>query len=565
MDFFGKLNYNRAGIIVSGVSMKIPLRTIIFHNVCFFGCLLAARAQSADPIGLASFYAATTNVNGSGITVAQPEAALDSPGSYLQWQVNPAAVGRATNLFTYTSSNGTANVFPNSLGTESTHGDQVGQAFYGIPNGVATNVARVDGFEANYFINTYVFGANSPTSPLIGDPIVNQSFTFGIQTIAGQQQIDSGYDDYSAQNHTLFVSAADNYSTDTNIGSAFSPTVCPPGTSYNCISVGAYQNGVAYNSLGPTADNGRCKPDITAISSETSFSTPQVSGAAAVLMQAALRGDGGNDTNSADDLRTIKALLLNGAVKPAGWTNSMSSPLDARCGAGVLNVLNAYQQLAGGKQGYIASTSVAKGGAHPPNGAPGTIGSLTGWDFNTNSSGITTDVIEHYYFNVTNSASGGTFAATATLVWNRQLHQTGINNLSLFLYNCANSNLVLCSTSLVDNVEHIFVPQLAQGRYDLQVWKAGGIPSAQIVSAAEPYALAWTFVSPTLAIARAGANAAITWPLYPAGFSVQTTTNLLPPVSWSANNLSASAITNGINYLGLNATNPAQFFRLVSP
>ena len=68
-------------------------------------------------------------------------------------------------------------------------------------------------------------------------------------------------------------------------------------------------------------------------------------------MQAALRGDGGSDTNSAFDIRTIKALLLNGAVKPADWTNIAPSPLDTRYGAGVLNVLNSYEQLAGGRMG----------------------------------------------------------------------------------------------------------------------------------------------------------------------------------------------------------------------
>ena len=87
--------------------------------------------------------------------------------------------------------------------------------------------------------------------------------------------------------------------------------------------------------------------------------------------------------------------------------------------------------------------------------------------------------------------SGAAFTATATLVWNRQQNQTNINNLDLFLYNCANSNLVTCSTSLVDNVEHIFLPQLAQGRYDLQVLKNGGAT----VSTNETYALAWEFFS----------------------------------------------------------------------
>ena len=125
--------------------------------------------------------------------------------------------------------------------------------------------------------------------------------------------------------------------------------VNPPATCYNGIGVGAYGGS---SSIGPTLDNGRAKPDITAPGLRTtSFSTPQVAGAAAVLMQAGLRGDGGGDTNSAADIRTVKALLLNGAIKPADWTNHAASPLDTRYGAGVLNVFNSYKQLAGGKHG----------------------------------------------------------------------------------------------------------------------------------------------------------------------------------------------------------------------
>ena len=90
----------------------------------------------------------------------------------------------------------------------------------------------------------------------INDRVVNQSFTFGAVAASEQESIDSAYDNYAAQYNTLFVSAACNY--------GISASVCAPGTSYNCISVGAYQNGSSYNSVGPTIDNGRCKPDITA-------------------------------------------------------------------------------------------------------------------------------------------------------------------------------------------------------------------------------------------------------------------------------------------------------------
>src|SRR5262249_26710500 len=153
--------------------------------------------------------------------------------------------------------------------------------------------------------------------------------------VAAQQAIDLAYDNYTVTNHTLFVSGAGN-----------GGSVCPPSTCYNGLSV-SVNNGLS--SIGPTVDNGRCKPDITASAQGalTSFSTPYVAGAAAVMLQAALRGDGGGTgtTNSAADLRTVKALLLNGAVKPSGWTNANFSPLDARYGAGIVNVFNSYAQL----------------------------------------------------------------------------------------------------------------------------------------------------------------------------------------------------------------------------
>jgi hypothetical protein len=506
---------------------------------------MAARAQNLDTIGVALLQTVTTNVNGTGIRVAQPEAlSVTNPPPY-DFEVNPASgvVAQPASLFTYISILGSSTTFTNSVGVESGHADAVAGYFYGISGGVATNVAHVDNYDADFFYADCVANSFFPDS---GDSVVNQSFTFGALTISDQQMFDSQYDNYAVQNHTLLVSAANN-----------GGPVCAPATCYNGIGVGAYGGS---SSFGPTIDNGRAKPDITAPASATSFSTPQVAGAAAVLMQAGLRGDGGSDTNSAANIRTVKALLLNGAIKPADWTNNAPSPLDTRYGAGVLNVFNSYEQLAGGKHGYIVSTSVSTGRAHPPTGASGTVSTLSGWDFNTNSSSPTTDGVNHYYFNATNGVNGATFTATITLVWNRQQEQTNINNLDLFLYDAISSNLVACSTSLVDNVEHLFVPNLAPSRYDLQVWKAGG----SFVSSNETYALAFEFFSLPLGIVISGTNVVLQWPLYPAGFVLESATNLNPPVSWNTNG-PAPVVTNNQNSVVMGITNTSQFFRLWRP
>jgi Subtilase family len=531
----------------------LPKRIVALTLLFFWIFCATTRAGNLDVIGVTLLQSVTTNLNGAGVRVAQPEAALDSPAT--MWQVDPAAVGQPASLFTYITDAGSATVYPNTLGTNSWHAQNVATNFYRIPGGAATNVAHVDNFEADYFYNSIVT-ATLPTN--INDRVVNQSFIFNNSSVSDQQTIDSAYDNYAAQFNTLFVSGAGN-----GAGSGNNGFVNPPATCYNGIGVGVSDGS---SSIGPTIDNGRVKPDLIAPGGATSFSTPYVAGAAALLIQAGLRGDGGSDTNSAFDMRTIKALLLNGAIKPDDWTNTAPSPLDYRYGAGVLNVFNSYEQLAGGKHGDIVSTTVSSGGAHPPTGAMGTVGALSGWDFNTNNSSsipFSQDEVNHYYFNVTNGTDNAAFTATATLVWNRQRNQTAINNLDLFLYNAASSNLVAASTSAVDNVEHIFIPKLPQGRYDLQVWmSASGINP---VNNSEPYALAWEFFSIPLSIAPAQTNVALSWPVYPTGFTVESTTNLISPAIWSAGSLPPPILTNNQNYILLNATNAAQFFRLRRP
>ena len=519
-------------------------------------CLPAAPVSAADQIGLALLHTQAANINGAGVRVAQVEA--DLYGSAGEFEVNPsfATVAQPVQLFTYYTQSGSSGAFPNPYGTESLHADDVGELFYGMALGVATNLAHVDNYEAGDFVTLsasgipYVYTNYTVTLPSsnIGDPLVNQSFAFEGYPTNLQTASDSAYDNYAAKYNILFVSAIDN-----------GGPVNPPSTCYNGLGVGAYGGS---SSTGPTLDNGRAKPDLVTPWDETSFSTPQVTGGAALLLQAALAGVGGADLNSATSPCALKALLINGAVKPPGWTNNSPSPLDRNYGAGIMNVLNSYEQLAGGKHGYDASATVPTGGAHPPTGASATEPVLSGWDYNTNTSSSASDAVNHYYFNVTNAPSGATFATTATLVWNRHQSQTAINHLKLYLYNTANNNLVSASVSAVDNVQHVWVPNLPAGRYDLQVWKAGG----SYVSAAEPYALAYAFTAPPLTVSRTSATSAtVSWPVYPAGYLLESTTNLLASGGWNTN-YPAPAVNQAQNQMVVaTTTNSPTFFRLVLP
>ena len=517
--------------------------------ILFLAPLLALDAfgASIDMIDGTLLHQVDPTLQGSGVPVAQPEAANGAPGLF---EIDPSGVGQPTNLFTWISADGTATNYPNSLGGFSGHAEFVANEFYGKTNGLANQVSHVDNYDADYFYNQFIQNGTA-----IGVRVVNQSFIFTADANGDhyptneEEMLDAQYDDFASEYGVLFVSGAGN-----------GGRVYPAATCYNGIGVGVINGD---SSFGPTGD-GRCKPDIVSPGdiSLTSFSTPFVSGAAAVLIQAALRGDGGADTNSANDNRTIKALILNGATKPSDWTNSVISPLDARYGSGVLNVFNSWTELKGGKHAFIESSSVSIGTPHLPGANPANEPTSIGWDYNslTNPDPLH-DQINHYYFTVTGSNS---FIFTSTLVWLRP-HSTilnplpAINDLNLFLYNTANNSLVLCSTSAVDNVEHLYIPGLLPGRYDLQVEKN----ASGNVSLGETYALAFEFSNTALNITPTNGNALVSWPLAPAGFQLQSATDLGPPTAWSNVTAAVSVDTNAYrNVVLIPNTGGNQFFRL---
>ena len=434
--------------------------TVVCRCMLFFA---AARAFAADlnSIGVTTLWSFEPGLTGATVRIAQAEASEASGG----WQVNPSVVGHPTSLFTWISGSGTATTFPNSLGTESWHAGEVGRWLYGAGTGVAPGVMLVDNYEAGHFLNNIV-----PDQTAIAAKVVNQSFVFASE----QPSIDRDYDRYAARYNVLFVSGAGN-----------GGVPLSPSTSYNGLSVAAFGG---LTSVGPTL-GGRCKPDITAVAGFTSLSTPQVAGGAAVLLQAASRGDGGSGTASdLSDIRTVKALLLNGAQKPLGWTNSGTVPLDFRYGAGLLNVFQSYRQLRAGRQTSALTQSIPVGSSHPPPTPTNAITARRGWDFASLNSSVTEDGLRHYFFNVIGS---GPRTFTATLVWNRQQSQMAINDLDLYLFRLSDGALVAGSASLVDNVEHLCVTNLPAGQYNLQVLKNGGM--VKRVTNTESYALAFDF------------------------------------------------------------------------
>lgn len=469
-----------------------------------------------DQIGLTQLQSIAPTLNGAGVNVAQVEAS-DSGSNPNAFEPNPVALNSGAQ-FTFINSEGTvSNTYNSSYA--SGHAETVASYFYGA-GGVAPGVSHVYSYQEGDYFDNVLYPLAAPINSSLGEApsVVNQSFIYAGVTAGTSEYFDSIWDNYAAQYNTLFVNAiGDGQTTSTSTPSYINP----PADMYNGIAVGAYSGpgGTPSTWVGPTWD-GRSAPDLVAPGGATSYTAPLVSGAATLMIQAGNENIGGAGTAAAaTDIRTVKALLLNGATKLPGWTNSYSvngstytyhtttadatTPLDPRYGSGMVNVYNSYENLAGGEHTYSSTTTAPVGTSTTITAAPaasftGTAEkALTGWNLASIAASTSKNAVENYDFNLPGT-SANSWDLTATLTWNMDYQASGINHLLMFLLNSSGQQ-VAASTSMVDNLQQINVAAglgmatLAPGKYDLAVEMLGG---SNQVSTSETYALAWNFVDP---------------------------------------------------------------------
>ena len=277
------------------------------------------------------------------------------------------------------------------------------------------------------------------------------------ETPDGQSDL-SRYVDYMAFNHNIvFAISAGNeestYPEDCNPDG----NISAPADSYNSISVGAanYDRSQVdeYSAHAPTAD-GRYKIDVTApgvniYSTNPDYSTadhfsyfdgtsaaaPFVSGLAALLI------DYSNSEGKVYNPMLIKVAIMNSAKKindrnDNPWFHTNSEPLDEDSGAGLIDAKKAYELFMNESkvfEDYLLDGSTAD-----------------------------------YQLDL---ASAGNI--TITLVWPRHIESPSdeyvlANNLNLFLYNDS-GDLIASSTSILNNVEHIYKELDTPGGYRIRV------------------------------------------------------------------------------------------------
>ena len=343
-------------------------------------------------------------------------------------------------------------------GANSGHATTVGKNLYGNTTSIAPSITSIDVYYANDWINS---GWYTGTPPTENNPLQNHSWVTWFQDNNAPRRMDY------AVNRDGFLPIAGINNSDWGDQSTASDIPDTYGSMYNGITVGV-SDGTHRNGTTSYDGSGRVKPEIVTPSSFTSFATPYVTAAAAILIESA------DSNTAAKNQLTLKAILLAGADKSpfASWDQTTTRPIDDAYGAGQLDVYENYFIQQAGQQ--AASSTIDE----------------RGW----NLSSVSSSSSEVYNINVPVGFELRNLSALVT--WNRIVTrtETGGGPFKTITYTPSLANLSLSLTgavsqssdSPVDNIEHIWRDSsnaLVSDSYTLTV--------ASSSSTSTEYAIAW--------------------------------------------------------------------------
>lgn len=446
-------------------------------------CLLVFGAPApafADEIGYAELIARLGGVGvplGTNVNCVQVEAPVG--GAY-----GPDQTAGEFASVTFTAMSGAPG--------NSWHANTVAQNFYSDNSSIAPGINNVWLYEAtNWAGSAYLktgMGAGAlPLLPPSNARVFNHSWIGTFGSTATDNDANRRCDFAMNRDDTLFCVGLNN-----------GTGVPPPLLSYmyNGLSVGRTDGAHSFGNVPAGYDGaGRMKPEIVAPGGATSWTTPIVSAAAALLYETANTPPYNANPNTKEGV-VLKSALMAGALHRPGWTNNPETsganrgvavkPLDVIYGADALNVNQAHWILTSGEQG--GSSTVPE---QP------TIGPR-GWDFKP----MTQMETNYYRFRVTEEVAD----VSILVAWNRVFGATitsgTVANFDLRLFRAAagSSTLIslvgdgglgifdagnVASLSTVDNVEHLFLRDLAAGDYVIELKRVDG--SATQV----PTSIAW--------------------------------------------------------------------------
>lgn len=431
---------------------------------------LAAELGAALPTG-AGVHVAMAEANTDGnLTGGVP---TDGGYDYLPAASNPQFAGK-------TFQNLSAN---SAKADNSAHATLVGDYFYGLNDSIAPGITNVDLYLADTWQGAdYLHSGELKTPEYTGARLFNHSWVDQTNA-ANLARLDYTTDHYGV----LHVAGVNNV----NNGGP-QPLLA---SSYNAITVGltsgAHESGNAAPNpspgLGLYTGNAftRTRPDLVAPQSFTSYATPLVSGAAAVLIDLGhnhpelsngsktIAEDPGYVIQNAESAEVIRSALMAGADRSI-WSDYRSAMfsgaggLDSRFGAGQLDVYQSYHILAAGEHDRREAGDLANIGNY-------------GFDFQSAFAAIDTST---YDFAVGADALEN---LAVSLVWNAHVdidvsgaaasYAASLADFNLALYRVtdAGRTLVQASLSTQDNTENLWLSNLSPGNYELEVVRTDGL------------------------------------------------------------------------------------------
>ena len=422
-------------IIPAGCRLGLLLGVVLPGNVWSDTLTEIGYTQLQSELGAAT-------PTGSGVVVSMAEAPAGDA-----YRPNPADPELTSKTFVDGSLTNVGN---------NVHATGVARRFFGSTSSMSPDVdATIVYYDANDWLNR-VSGLNTASEP--------QPQTFDVQNhswIANApdaehpivENVAQRFDHVVNRDDVLIVAGTNNN------------TVALPDLmahSYNSIIVGRSDGNHASGRTGYYGA-GRQRPDLVAPETATSWATPVVSSAAAMLKEIAAG-------TSADHVEVMRSALMAGATKEefASWDRTSTRPIDDVFGAGELNVYNSYHILnAGETDGSIVAPTTAVG--------------LYGYDF-VEQTDFTSPL--NYLIDFGNDRL--IEQLSISLNWNINVRDADpsvdgfspaavdltpggdLANYDLMLFD-SDMAVVDLSVSTVDNLEHLYLTDLAPGAYTLQV------------------------------------------------------------------------------------------------
>jgi len=440
---------------------------------------LSARSQSIpDQTGLTALIerlGAGNQPTGAGVVAGMAEA--PAPG-FMPDVNHPEFAGK-----TITKMSATSGV--------SGHATTVGRHYFGLATSIAPGIDTIQVWEASSWLGLGFLNGTGSALPKTADfKVINHSW---IGSGANPRQSLRKLD-FAISDQELMVVVGVNNGT----GVLDYPLL---SHGFNLIAVGRSDG---QHHAGPTGlgmdGPGRHKPELVAPASATSYSTPLVSGAAALMVETArtdptLAGD-----PRAERADVLKAILLAGAEHRTGWTNnpgtsgalrgSTTTPLDDLWGADEVDVNVSHWILTGGSEPSAATLPPVARARH----AAWDVTQLESadsrwWRFHTSAGSPQVSVVAAWNRHVQPPFATWDLPDLDLELWRvgpqGQLHPL-VGDPGLQYFVAGN----VASLSPVENVEHLYIEDLAPGEYALELRRLPDVHESWDV------AVAWSLACP---------------------------------------------------------------------